>query len=154
VEAARAGEQGRGFAVVAAEVRNLAQRASGAAKEIRALILASVEQVDAGTRLVNAAGKTMNDILDSTQKVAGIMSEIAVASQEQSIGIAEVGQAVSHMDKMTQQNAALVEEAAASAASLRSQTEVLGASLAVFRLDTAASPMPALPLLTARRASA
>src|SRR5450830_457030 len=115
VEAARAGEQGRGFAVVASEVRSLAQRSSAAAKEIKILIDDSVEKVDSGSRLVDAAGKTMNEIVTSVKHVANIMSEITAAGQEQSTGIEEVNRAITQMDEMTQQNAALVEQAAADA---------------------------------------
>ena len=134
VEAARAGEQGRGFAVVAAEVRNLAQRAAGAAKEIKDLINDSVEKVAMGNSLVNQAGQTMDDIQASVKQVNSIMLQIATASQEQSGEIAEVSQAVGAMDQMTQQNAALVEQAAAAAESLLEQTGVLSSSLAVFQL--------------------
>ena len=134
VEAARAGEQGRGFAVVAAEVRNLAQRSAGAAKEIKALIGNSVEKVDAGSRLVDEAGKTMGDIVTSVKHVADIMGEITAASQEQSSGIEEIGHAISQMDDMTQRNAALVEEAAAAAESMREQSVRLTEAVAVFKL--------------------
>ena len=133
VEAARAGEQGRGFAVVAAEVRNLAQRAAGAAKEIKALIVDSVAKVDAGGKLVDDAGKTMGDIVTSVKHVADIMSEIAAAGLEQSNGIEEVNRAVAQMDEMTQQNAALVEQAAAAAESLQEQAEMLGQAVSVFK---------------------
>jgi methyl-accepting chemotaxis protein len=134
VEAARAGEQGRGFAVVASEVRNLAQRSAGAAKEIKTLISSSVEQVDAGSRLVDSAGKTMQEIVASVKRVTDIMSEIAAASVEQSSGIEQVNQAITQMDQVTQQNAALVEEAAAAAESMRDQAGTLTQTMARFRL--------------------
>ncbi|MFT7722334.1 MAG: methyl-accepting chemotaxis protein [Roseateles sp.] len=134
VEAARAGEQGRGFAVVAAEVRSLAQRSADAAKEIKTLISASVERVDSGSRLVAEAGETMSEIVGSVNQVTGIMQEIAAASSEQSHSIGEVGTAVGHLDQLTQQNAALVEESAAAAEALKQQAERLAAAVGGFRL--------------------
>ncbi len=134
VEAARAGEQGRGFAVVASEVRNLAQRSAGAAKEIKALIEDSVGKVDAGGRLVDQAGEAMEDIVTSVQLVADIIGGTATASQEQSAGIEQVNQAVTQMDEMTQQNAALVEEAAAAAESLQDQATKLAELVKTFKL--------------------
>lgn len=134
VEAARAGEQGRGFAVVAAEVRNLAQRSASAAKEIKALIGDSVEKVDAGTRLVDQAGITMNEVVESIKRVTDIMAEISAASQEQTQGIEQINIAIAEMDNVTQKNAALVEEAAAAAGSLQDESNHLAKLVSVFRL--------------------
>ncbi|MEC4718581.1 methyl-accepting chemotaxis protein [Noviherbaspirillum sp. CPCC 100848] len=134
VEAARAGEQGRGFAVVATEVRQLAQRSAAAAKEIKTLIDDSVEKVDAGARLVDEAGATMQEIVQSVRRVTDIMGEISVASKEQTDGIQQVNQAVNQMDEVTQQNAALVEEAAAAAASLQDQAVSLTRVVGIFKL--------------------
>jgi methyl-accepting chemotaxis protein len=133
VEAARAGEQGRGFAVVATEVRNLAQRSAAAAKEIKTLIGNSVQRVDAGGRLVEQAGATMQEIVTSVQRVTDIMGEISSASVEQTSGIEQVNVAVTQMDQVTQQNAALVEEAAAAAEAMREQAQNLADAVAVFR---------------------
>ncbi len=128
--------------MVAAEVRNLAQRSAGAAKEIKSLIGDSVEKVDAGSKLVDEAGKTMDDIVTSVKHVADIMSEITAASQEQSSGIEEVSQAITQMDEMTQQNAALVEQAAAAAESMQDQAVVLAQAVAVFKLGGQEQNMP------------
>jgi methyl-accepting chemotaxis protein len=135
VEAARAGEQGRGFAVVATEVRSLAKRSADAAKEIKALIGASVERVESGSALVTQAGETMKDIVLSVRHVSEIIGEITNASSEQSTGIGQVNQAVAHLDQMTQQNAALVEESAAAAESLKEQAKRLSQVVEVFRLS-------------------
>lgn len=134
VEAARAGEQGRGFAVVASEVRSLAGRSAAAAKEVRALIDTSLSKVDAGTALTAQAGGSMQQVIDSTARVTTIMAEINETTREQSLGIAQVGQAVNLLDTVTQQNAALVEEAAAAAGNLFEQTDNLTNALAVFKL--------------------
>ena len=134
VEAARAGEQGRGFAVVASEVRSLAQRSSAAAKEIKSLIEQSVDQVEGGSKLVAEAGTTMNDIVAQVQKVTDLVGEITAASVEQSKGIDQVGEAVAQLDQVTQQNAALVEESAAAAESMKHQAAKLSQTVAVFNV--------------------
>jgi methyl-accepting chemotaxis protein-2 (aspartate sensor receptor) len=139
VEAARAGEQGRGFAVVAAEVRSLAQRSASAAKEIKTLIGDSVDKVDTGSKLVANAGKTMDEVVASVKRVTQIMGEITNASREQSLGIEQVNQAVAQMDKVTQQNAAMVEQAAAAAGSLKLQSEELSSTVSVFTLKATAN---------------
>ncbi len=148
VEAARAGEQGRGFAVVAAEVRNLAQRSAGAAKEIKELIGDSVDKVQNGSRLVNQAGKSMEEIVTAIKRVTDIMRDISQASAEQSSGIEQVNQAIVQMDQVTQQNAALVEEAAAAAGSLDQQSDRLLQLVSVFRLPDAP---PTAPLVIGRK---
>ena len=137
VEAARAGEQGRGFAVVASEVRNLAQRSAAAAKEIKTLIGDSVDKVDAGSKLVNQAGATMDEIVSSVRRVTDIMAEISTASAEQEAGIEQINHAIAEMDSVTQQNAALVEQAAAAASSLQEQAGELSHTVSVFKLDGA-----------------
>ena len=147
VEAARAGEQGRGFAVVASEVRSLAGRSAEAAKEIKALINTSVEKVEGGSTLVAQAGQTMTEIVNSVRRVTDIMGEITTAATEQAEGIAQVNVAVNELDQMTQQNAALVEESAAAASSMKDQAQRLAQVVATFKLDgavmRAAPPMPA-----------
>ncbi|OPF64877.1 methyl-accepting chemotaxis protein [Hydrogenophaga sp. H7] len=147
VEAARAGEQGRGFAVVAAEVRSLAQRSAEAAKEIKGLISASVDRVDAGSRLVGEAGQTMNEVVGSIRRVTDIVGEISAAAGEQSDGIGQVNTAVNQLDQMTQQNAALVEESAAAAESLKDQAARLAQVVSIFKVDGAirATGAPAQP---------
>ena len=157
VEAARAGEQGRGFAVVASEVRSLAQRSAGAAKEIKALINASVERVEHGTALVDKAGATMQEVVASIRRVTDIMGEISAASSEQSAGVGQITEAMTQMDRATQQNAALVEESAAAAESLRAQALQLVEAVAVFKLeqgDAGSRGMSTTPLSPVRRAPA
>ncbi|MFS2019103.1 methyl-accepting chemotaxis protein [Massilia sp. CT11-108] len=149
VEAARAGEQGRGFAVVASEVRGLAQRSAAAAKEIKALIGDASGKVEAGSALVRDAGRTMDDVVSSVRRVSDIVAEISAASAEQSTGIGQVNQAIVQMDGTTQQNAALVEEAAAAADSLQQQADLLVSLVGQFKLEGAA-PAPARPGISAR----
>jgi len=160
VEAARAGEQGRGFAVVAGEVRTLAQRSAAAAKEIKTLIGDSVEKVATGTRLVDKAGSTMHEVVESIQHVTDIMAEISAASQEQTSGIEQINQAISQMDNVTQQNAGLVEEAAAASEALQNQAGKLAELVSVFRIDdrgvdaaASAPPAPPMPPAPARVAA-
>jgi methyl-accepting chemotaxis protein len=152
VEAARAGEQGRGFAVVAGEVRSLAQRSAEAAKEIKALIGTSVDKVEVGAKLVQDAGTTMNEIVASVQRVSDIIGEISAASSEQSSGIGQVNTAVTQLDQMTQQNAALVEQSAAAGESLREQAQKLAGVVSTFRLDAASTPAATPPQTLARSA--
>jgi methyl-accepting chemotaxis protein len=141
VEAARAGEQGRGFAVVASEVRSLAQRSAAAAKEIKLLIGDSVDKVQEGSTLVEQAGVTMEEVVESVRRVTDIMGEITAASLEQSAGIAQVSQTIVAMDETTQQNAALVEQAAAAAASMQEQAQRLARAVSVFKLQNAQSTL-------------
>ncbi|MBV8621041.1 MAG: MCP four helix bundle domain-containing protein [Curvibacter sp.] len=150
VEAARAGEQGRGFAVVAGEVRSLAGRSAEAAKQIKSLIHASVEQVEQGAALVDRAGSTMDEIVRSVQRVSDIVGEISSASAEQSAGVAQVAEAVSQMDQSTQHNAALVEQTAAAAGSLQGQAQDLVQVVSAFRLAASGRPLPASPSGLAR----
>jgi len=145
VEAARAGEQGRGFAVVATEVRNLAHRSASAAKEIKILIDDSVHQVSLGSTLVNQAGSTMEEIVNSVRRVTDIMAEITSASNEQEAGIEQINQAITEMDAVTQQNAALVEEAAAASEALQDQAGILAEAVSVFKLDGTQALAPAAP---------
>ncbi|GGC66961.1 methyl-accepting chemotaxis protein [Undibacterium terreum] len=154
VEAARAGDQGRGFAVVATEVRNLAQRSATAASEIKKLIGASVDSIKAGSILVDETGRTMNEIVGSVQQVMSIMEEITLATKEQSTGIDQVNQAVMQMDEVTQQNAAMVEEAASAAASLAEQTIRLAQAVSVFQIGAVAPAYAPNRAVPARAASA
>ncbi|WP_396270509.1 methyl-accepting chemotaxis protein [Ideonella sp.] len=164
VEAARAGEQGRGFAVVAGEVRSLAQRSAEAAREIKSLIGGSVEKVETGARLVGVAGAAIDELVSSVNRVSDIIGEISSAAVEQSKGISEVNTSVAELDQMTQQNAALVEQGAAAAASMRSQTELLISAVSAFQLGDAPSgsgasaaaynPQPPMPTLAAHEAAA
>ena len=147
VEAARAGEQGRGFAVVASEVRTLAQRSASAAKEIKGLIDESVKQVDAGNRLVEEAGTVISDLVAGVRRVTDIVGEISAASQEQTSGLEQVNRGISQMDQVTQQNAALVEEAAAATGSLESQATQLVQAVAVFRIHANAGARSPLRLM-------
>jgi methyl-accepting chemotaxis protein len=153
VEAARAGDQGRGFAVVASEVRNLASRSATAAKEIKQLIQESVSKVDDGTKLVDASGKVLEDIVVGVKKVTDVVAEIASSSQEQASGIEQVNKAIMSMDEVTQQNAALVEEATAAAQSLSEQAASLTRLMARFQVgdETSATPS-AEPSSAGRRA--
>ena len=144
VEAARAGEQGRGFAVVASEVRSLAQRSAAAAKEIKGLIDDSVSKVEAGSHQVAEAGQTMEEIVASVKRVTDIMGEISAASHEQTQGIEQINQAITQMDQVTQQNAALVEEAAAAAEAMQDQAAQLAQTVSVFRTGQGRSRLPAL----------
>jgi methyl-accepting chemotaxis protein len=145
VEAARAGEQGRGFAVVASEVRSLAGRSAEAAKEIKSLIGASVDRVAQGTALVDQAGTTMTEVVSSIKRVTDIMGEINSASNEQALGVSQIGEAISHMDRNTQQNAALVEQMAAAASSLKSQAQELVEAVAEFKLGEGAHALSGGP---------
>jgi len=153
VEAARAGEQGRGFAVVAGEVRALAQRSAQAAKEIKALISTSVEKVEAGSSLVDQAGTTMGEIVAQVKRVSDLIGEISASSEEQSRGISQIGDAVTQLDQVTQQNAALVEESAAAAESLKHQAQQLATTVAGFKLDASSPtrPLPAAPSAPLKR---
>jgi methyl-accepting chemotaxis protein len=147
VEAARAGAEGRGFAVVAAEVRSLAQHSAGAAREIKQLIGESAEQIRAGTGIAGAAGDTMRAVLDKVQGVASLLGTIHGASEQQALGVAEVGRAIAEIDASTQQNAAMVEQAAAAAASMREQAGALAQLVATFQVRK----QGATPLLPAQR---
>jgi methyl-accepting chemotaxis protein len=158
VEAARAGEQGRGFAVVASEVRSLAQRSAESSKEIRGLIENSVSRVEAGARLVEQAGRTMDELVGSVKKVAEIMTEIAAASHEQSSGIEQINRAITQMDTVVQMNASLVEEATAAATSMANQATGLARAVAQFRVEEGGHagelPQPHAPVRELPRQSA
>jgi methyl-accepting chemotaxis protein len=150
VEAARAGEHGRGFAVVASEVRSLAQKSASAAREIKVLITDSVSQVEGGTKLAQQAGATMEEVVASVRRVTDMMGEISSASAEQSAGIGQVNESITQMDQVTQQNAALVEEAAAAAGALQEQAQHLLTAVQVFRLHGGqAAVSPAVPATAA-----
>ena len=154
VEAARAGEQGRGFAVVASEVRRLAKRSADAAREIKTLIGHSVEQVESGTGVVRKAGATIEDIVTSSQRVNQLLGEVATGAREQSVGIGQIGEAVQELDRMTQQNAALVEETAAAATAMKDQAHGLSEEVARFKMPAGAAPAAAATAAVARRSSA
>ena len=154
VEAARAGEQGRGFAVVASEVRRLAKRSADAAREIKTLIGRSVEQVESGTGVVRKAGVTIEDIVTSSQRVNQLLGEVATGAREQSVGIGQIGQAVQELDRMTQQNAALVEETAAAATAMKDQAHGLSEEVARFKMPAGAALAAAATAAVARRSSA
>jgi uncharacterized phage infection (PIP) family protein YhgE len=155
VEAARAGEQGRGFAVVAGEVRSLAQRSAEAAKEIKGLITDSVDRVSQGSTLASQAGETMAEVVSSIRRVTDLMGEINTASAEQSRGVAQVSEAVTQMDQVTQQNAALVEESAGASESLRTQAQRMVEAVSVFRLAQggAGSPLSVMQVSPGRSAA-
>ena len=153
VEAARAGEQGRGFAVVASEVRRLAKRSADAAREIKTLIGRSVEQVESATGVVRKAGATIEDIVASSQRVNQLLDEVATGAREQSVGIGQRGQAVQELDRMTQQNAALVEEAAGAATAMKDQAHGLSEEVARFKMPADAALAAAATAVVARRSS-
>ena len=134
VEAARAGDQGRGFAVVASEVRSLARRSADAAREIKALISGSVEQVQAGTTIVRKAGAVIEEIVSSSQRVDQLLGEVATGAREQSLGVGQIGASVQELDRMTQQNAALVEQTAAAATAMKDQAQTLAKGVASFKI--------------------